>query len=337
MKPVHRSRLDYIFLFLKGLGMGAANKVPGVSGGIVAFVGGFYEEFIYALKKINQKALLLLASGRFRSFCQYINGSFLVVLLLGMLVSYFSVSKILDALLEQYETYVWAGFFGMILGSIYYLGKQFNHWNKHTVGFGILGLLVGISLSFLQPATENDHLLFVFFCGIISVSGMALPGLSGSFILMILGNYVLLLVDSVNALYDSLASLFSGDFAFLSEPSNLHKLKILGVFTLGSSVGLVSLSHLISYVLKKFNHITTAVIIGFISGSLGVVWPWKKTIYKTDGLGTLILDSNQNPIIVNYERFWPNFEYVESYWGVIWILSGLLFLIILEYYGHRKK
>ena len=261
--------------------MGAANKVPGVSGGIVAFVGGFYEEFIYALKKINQKALLLLASGRFRSFYQYINGSFLVVLLLGMLVSYFSVSKILDALLEQYETYVWAGFFGMILGSIYYLGKQFNHWNKHTVGFGILGLLVGISLSFLQPATENDHLLFVFFCGIISVSGMALPGLSGSFILMILGNYVLLLVDSVNALYDSLASLFSGDFAFLLEPSNLHKLKILGVFTLGSSVGLVSLSHLISYVLKKFNHITTAVIIGFISGSLGVVWPWKKTIYKT--------------------------------------------------------
>lgn len=317
--------------------MGAANKVPGVSGGIVAFVGGFYEEFIYALKKINQKALLLLASGRFRSFYQYINGSFLVVLLLGMLVSYFSVSKILDALLEQYETYVWAGFFGMILGSIYYLGKQFNHWNKHTVGFGILGLLVGISLSFLQPATENDHLLFVFFCGIISVSGMALPGLSGSFILMILGNYVLLLVDSVNALYDSLASLFSGDFAFLLEPSNLHKLKILGVFTLGSSVGLVSLSHLISYVLKKFNHMTTAVIIGFISGSLGVVWPWKKTIYKTDGLGTLILDSNQNPIIVNYERFWPNFEYVESYWGVIWILSGLLFLIILEYYGHRKK
>lgn len=317
--------------------MGAANKVPGVSGGIVAFVGGFYEEFIYALKKINQKALLLLASGRFRSFYQYINGSFLVVLLLGMLVSYFSVSKILDALLEQYETYVWAGFFGMILGSIYYLGKQFNHWNKHTVGFGILGLLVGISLSFLQPATENDHLLFVFFCGIISVSGMALPGLSGSFILMILGNYVLLLVDSVNALYDSLASLFSGDFAFLLESSNLHKLKILGVFTLGSSVGLVSLSHLISYVLKKFNHMTTAVIIGFISGSLGVVWPWKKTIYKTDGLGTLILDSNQNPIIVNYERFWPNFEYVESYWGVIWILSGLLFLIILEYYGHRKK
>lgn len=317
--------------------MGAANKVPGVSGGIVAFVGGFYEEFIYALKKINQKALLLLASGRFRSFFQYINGSFLVVLLLGMLVSYFSVSKILDALLEQYETYVWAGFFGMILGSIYYLGKQFNHWNKHTVGFGILGLLVGISLSFLQPATENDHLLFVFFCGIISVSGMALPGLSGSFILMILGNYVLLLVDSVNALYDSLASLFSGDFAFLLESSNLHKLKILGVFTLGSSVGLVSLSHLISYVLKKFNHMTTAVIIGFISGSLGVVWPWKKTIYKTDGLGTLILDSNQNPIIVNYERFWPNFEYVESYWGVIWILSGLLFLIILEYYGHRKK
>ncbi|MCW1953563.1 MAG: DUF368 domain-containing protein [Flavobacteriia bacterium] len=337
MKRPHRNRMDYTFLFLKGLGMGAANKVPGVSGGIVAFVGGFYEEFIYSLKKINHKALLLLVSGRFKSLYQYINGSFLLLLLLGMLVSYFSVSKILDHLLEQYETNVWASFFGMILGSIYYIGNQFKHWNKQTIGFGLLGLIMGISLSFLEPATENDHLLFVFFCGIISVSGMALPGLSGSFILMILGNYVLLLVDSVNALYDSVTSILSGDFSFLSDATTSRRLKILGIFTLGSSVGLVSLSHLISYVLKKFNDITTAVIIGFISGSLGVVWPWKKTIYKTDALGTLIIDSNENPVIVNYERYLPDLKETDTYWGFFWILSGLLFLIILEYYGQRRK
>jgi uncharacterized membrane protein len=143
--------------------MGAANKVPGVSGGIVAFVGGFYEEFIYTLKKINKKSLLLLISGRFKSFYQYINGSFLLVLLLGLVVSYFSISKLLDYLLVHYETNVWACFFGMILGSIYYIGKEFKHWNKQSVLWGLIGLCIGVSLSFLEPATENDHLLFVFF------------------------------------------------------------------------------------------------------------------------------------------------------------------------------
>ena len=114
-----RTLKDKMFLFLKGLAMGAANKVPGVSGGIVAFVGGFYEEFIYALKKVNKKALFLLISGRFKSFYYYINGPFLWVLLLGMLVSYFSVSKVLDYFLLSHERNVWSLFFGLILGSIY--------------------------------------------------------------------------------------------------------------------------------------------------------------------------------------------------------------------------
>ena len=317
--------------------MGTANKVPGVSGGIVAFVAGFYEEFIYSLQKINLKAFKLLFNGRFKSFYRYVNGPFLSVLIFGMLVSYFSVSKLLDYFLEYKELYVWATFFGMIIGSIYFIAKDYEHWNRKTITFGIIGLLAGISISFLSPARENDNLIFIFLCGIISVSGMTLPGLSGSFILILLGNYVLLLVDSVNALYDTLAELIQGDFSFTSNRERIHTLKILAVFTLGSATGLVTLSHLLGYVLKHFRHITTAVIIGFITGSLGVVWPWKRTIFAQDALGNFLLDSNGDPIVRNYERYLPELLASDTWWAVGFIILGILILIGLEWYGKNRE
>ncbi|MEM9078258.1 MAG: DUF368 domain-containing protein [Bacteroidota bacterium] len=335
---MHQSRsfLDYFFLVIKGLCMGAANKVPGVSGGIVAFVGGFYEEFIYSLQKINSKAAKLLFNGRFRSFFQYTNAKFLSLLIFGMLVSYFSISRVLDYFLETKELYVWATFFGMILGSIYYISKDFNHWNRQTVLAGIVGLIIGISISFLSPATENNNLFFIFFCGIISVSGMTLPGLSGSFILILLGNYVLLLVDSVNALYDTLAEILAGDFSFTQNTERMGILKVLTVFTLGSATGLVTFSHLLSYVLKYFKEISNAVIIGFITGSLGVVWPWKNTLYKKDEAGNLLLDSNGDKIIANYERFLPDMQQMETWWAITFVIFGVLVLLILDWYGKRK-
>src|SRR5690554_6116712 len=332
-----RTFSDKLFLVLKGLVMGATNKVPGVSGGIVTFVGGFYEEFIYSLQKINAKAFKLLISGRFKSFYQYTNGQFLVHLILGMLVSYFSVSKILDYFLEKEELLVWAWFFGMILGSIYYIAKDFHHWDKKTILSGIIGLAIGISISFLSPATQNNNLIFIFFCGIISVCGMTLPGLSGSFILILLGNYVLLLVDSVNALYDTFAEIIKGDFGFIQNPERLDILTILAVFTLGSAVGLVTLSHLLSYVLKHYKHITTAIIIGFITGSLGVVWPWKLTLYKMDPNGDLLLDSNGNHIIENYERYMPDMAASETWWAVFFIIFGILILLGLDWYGKKRE
>lgn len=332
-----RTLMDKIFLIIKGLFMGAANKVPGVSGGIVAFVAGFYEEFIYSLQKINLKAFKLIINGRFKSFYKYVNGQFLSLLIFGMLVSYFSISQILDYFLEKKELYVWAAFFGMIIGSIYYISKGFGHWNKKTIISGILGLLIGISISFLNPATENDNLLFIFFCGIISVSGMTLPGLSGSFILILLGNYVLLLVDSVNALYYTFAELMEADFSFISNPKRMNTLKILAVFTLGSATGLVTLSHILSYVLKHHKNITTAVIIGFITGSLGVVWPWKKTILKTDALGNVLIDSNGNEVILNYERFIPDMGSMESWWAIFYMILGAGILLGLERYGRYRS
>ncbi len=316
--------------------MGAANKVPGVSGGVVAFVAGFYEEFIYSLQKINVKALKFLINGRFKSFFQYINGRFLSLLFLGMIVSYFSISKLLDFLIVNYELFVWSVFFGMIIGSIYYLNKDFKEWNTPTLFSLILGISIGVGISFLDPAKENDNLWFVFFCGIISVSGMTLPGLSGSFILILLGNYVLLLVDSVNALYDSMIDILSGNFNAVVEPLRLKMIKVLAIFTLGSVTGLVSFSHILNFVLKRYKAITISMLMGFIVGSLGVVWPWKKTIYKLSESGDLLFDGNSKKIVENYERFLPELN-LETFVATFFIIVGICLVLFLEWYGHKTR
>ena len=316
--------------------MGAANKVPGVSGGIVAFVMGFYEEFIYSLQKFNIKALKLIFSGRFRSFYSYVNGRFLTLLFLGMIISYFSVSKLLDYLIERYELYVWSVFFGMIIGSIYYIYKDFKSWNSKTILMASLGILVGASISFLSPATQNDNLWFVFLCGMISVTGMALPGFSGSFILILLGNYVLLLVDSVNVLFDTFVFLFYGDFSFMSDPKHLRLLNVLLVFTLGSVMGLISISHVLSYILKHYKFKTLALIMGFITGSLGVVWPWKKALYRQDNLSNFITDTNGERIIENYQRYLPELN-TQTLYAILFIIFGAAIVLGLEWYGNKRK
>ena len=331
-----RTFTDKLFLVLKGLGMGAANKVPGVSGGVVAFVAGFYEEFIYSLQKVNGKAFKLLINGRFKSFYQYINGRFLSLLFFGMIVSYFSISKLLDYLIKHYELYVWSVFFGMIIGSIYYISKDFKEWNYRTYLSLSLGIILGLSISFLDPATENSNLWFVFFCGIISVSGMTLPGFSGSFILIILGNYVLLLVDSVNALYDTFAEILTGNFSFINNIERIKMLKVLAVFTVGSIVGLVSFSHILNYILKHYKSITISAIIGFIVGSLGVVWPWKKTIFKIDTEGKYILDSSGRTITQNYTRYIPE-VHSDTYFAIAYIILGIAIVLALEWYGQKTR
>lgn len=317
--------------------MGAANKVPGVSGGVVAFVGGFYEEFIYSLQKINKKAFKLLINGRFKSFYQYTNGQFLLLLILGMVVSYFSVSKILDYLIVHYELYVWSAFFGMIIGSIYYIAKDFGKWNRKYLAYLISGVIAGIALSSFEPVGENKNLIFVFICGIISVSGMTLPGLSGSFILMLLGNYVLLLVDSVNALYDTFADIFQGDFSWIYNDYRIDLLQILAVFTLGSLMGLITLSHALAYVLKHFKKATYAVIIGFIAGSLGVVWPWKEDSFALDASGNILLDNNGREIITGYQRYFPSEFGTETILAIIFIVFGILIVLSLDWYEKLKK
>lgn len=317
--------------------MGAANKVPGVSGGVVAFVAGFYEEFIYSLQKINLKALKLLLGGRFRSLYNYVNGKFLGLLILGMVISYFSVSLLLDYLILHYELYVWGAFFGMIVGSIYYISKDFDEWSPRSILFVIAGIAVGVAISFLEPAKQNDNLWFVFFCGIVGVSGMTLPGLSGSFILILFGNYVLLLVDSVNALFFTIAELFTGDYSFMDNPGRIRLLKVLLVFSLGSLAGLVSLSHLLGYVIKRWKKETYAMIIGFITGSLGVVWPWKEKIFRKNADGEILLDANENMIIDNYDRYWPDFTNPSAWYVITFIIIGILIVLGLGWYEKRNS
>ncbi len=316
--------------------MGAANKVPGVSGGIVALVTGFYEELIYSLQKINTKAFKLLINRRFKSFFQYTNAQFLVLVFAGSIFSYFSISQVLDFFLERYELYVWSAFFGMIIGSVYYVGKQLDDWDTKNVIGVIIGTLVGVSISFLNPAKENDNLLFVFFCGIIGVSGMTLPGLSGSFILILLGNYVLLLVDSVNMLYRSIIDVFNGDLAFLKDQIRIRYLKIITSFTVGSAFGLVFTSQLLAYVLKRWHQLVIAVIIGFISGSLGIVWPWKRSIYKLEN-GVVQLDSKGERIIENYQRFIPDLGNNQTWFAIFYILIGVGIILSIDYYGKKHR
>lgn len=332
-----RTLSDKFFLVLKGLAMGAANKVPGVSGGVVAFVAGFYEEFIYSLQKINLKAFKLLINGRFRSLYNYVNGKFMGLLILGMVISYFSVSQLLDYLILYYELYVWAAFFGMIVGSIYYISKDFDEWSARSVLFVLAGIVAGVAISFLEPAKENDNLWFVFFCGIVGVSGMTLPGLSGSFILILFGNYVLLLVDSVNALYETIANIMMMDFSFLEDSARIRLLKVLVVFSLGSLAGLVTLSHMLGFVLKWYKKETYAVIIGFITGSLGVVWPWKEKIYKLNESGQFLLDNNGNKIIDNYARYFPDFYLPETWYTLLYILVGIFIVLGLGWYEKRNN
>lgn len=332
----NRSIVDKVSLFFKGLLMGAANKVPGVSGGMVSFVLNFYEEMIYSFQKVNAKAFLLLLKGRFKSFYQYTNSTFLLLVIGGNVVSYFSVSLLIDYLLIHYELYVWSSFFGLIIGSIYYIGKGFDDWTYKNIYAASFGILIGIAISLMNPAKENDNLWFVFLCGIIGVSGMTIPGLSGSFILILLGNYVLLLVDSVTELYKTIIEVATGDFAFINNPTRIRYLQIITVFTAGSTFGLVITSHILGYILKRWHQLVTALIIGFISGSLGIVWPWKNVVYKIEN-GQFLYDRTGHKIVENYHRYFPDFSLAETWIAILFIFFGIALVLILDYYGQKLR
>lgn len=337
MRQPTRSLSDKFYLILKGIAMGTANKVPGVSGGVVAYVAGFYEEFIYSFQKLNLKALKLLFSGRFRSLGYYINGKFLGLLLLGELISYFTVSLGFDVLISYYPILVWAAFFGMILGSIYYLTRSYEDWTSNKVIFLMAGAAVGIATSLLDPATQNPNLFFVFFCGMVSITGMTVPGLSGSYLLILLGNYVLLLVDSINAFLQACVAALQGDFSWWYDPAQTDLLVILVVFVLGSLAGLISFSHLLGWTFKHYRDETNATIIGFITGSLGVVWPWKKEVFKTDEVGIVLRDLDGNGIIENYERYLPSITDSHTWLSIAMVVLGFVIVYLLDHYGNKAN
>ena len=317
--------------------MGAANKIPGVSGGFIAFILGFYEKLIHSLKNINYNAFSKLFKEGIKSFSDYINGSFLIFIFLGVVFSYFSVSLLLDYLLDNYETELFGVFFGLILGSLLIIANDEKEFNYKTITALSVGFSLGLAISFLKILPENDNLLFVFFCGIISVSGMTIPGLSGSFLLIILGNYSLLLVDAVNSIYYTVKDIIQSNFDFLNDTERIHLLKIILVFTLGSITGLVLFSNLLSYLLNKHKQITNFLIIGFITGSLRTIWPWKIKFFDTLENGQKIYNSAGNPIIKDYEFFIPNFNLIGTWLVLLFIFLGILLVVFLGKYGEKKN
>ena len=198
----------YIILFFKGMAMGVANVIPGVSGGTIALITEIYEELINSLKSFDKKALKLIISLNFVAFIQHTNLYFLLSVFGGSIASVFSIASLFKYLFLHYPILIWSFFFGLIFASIYFVGKRIQQWNRSSIISLIIGTVVTLSLSFITPASENSNLLFVFLCGIIGVSGMMLPGLSGSFILILMGNYELLMVTAVTDLNIILLGVF---------------------------------------------------------------------------------------------------------------------------------
>jgi uncharacterized membrane protein len=251
-----RENKDYVLLFLKGVGMGLANKIPGVSGGIIAIVTGFYEELLFSFQRLNLRAIILLLRGRYKSFWFYINGNFLFTLLLGVIVSYFTLSIFLNFALMKFPMQVWSMFFGLVLASAFILLRDYKKWNKKNIFFAMMGLGVGIILSILSPSNENTNFIFVFVCGVVSIVGMTLPGLSGSFLLILLGNYKLLLIDAVNAfgrvIINPLYSIFlESEQKLIINDGDYHLTLLFIIFLSGSLTGISTLSSIIHNIKKR--------------------------------------------------------------------------------------
>jgi len=250
----------HLFLFLKGITMGVANVIPGVSGGTVALITEIYEELINSLKSFDLKAIKLLLNGQFKDFTIHTNLYFLISVFGGSVFSMFSVAKLFEFLFEFYPEELWSFFFGLILASVYYVGLRVGIWKIRSYIFFIIGTAIAVSLALLSPSSESTNLLYIFICGVIGVSGMLLPGLSGSFILILMGNYKLLMVDSISK----------------SLKFNIDAITYLLVFILGSVVGLFGFSHIISWLFKRFKDCVLSLLTGFILGSLLIIWPWKE-------------------------------------------------------------
>jgi len=287
--------------------MGIANVIPGVSGGTIALITGIYEDLIHSLKSLDNKALKLIISIDIKGFIKYTNLYFLLAIFGGSIVSVFSIASLFKYLFIHYPILIWAFFFGLIIASIYFVGKRINKWNTYTILSLTLGTIIAISFSFMTPASENDNLFFVFICGIIGISGMMLPGLSGSFILILMGNYELLMVTAV------------------TQPNII----LLSVFFIGSAFGLISFSHILSWVFKHYKNQTLALLTGFILGSLGVIWPWKEVAKS------IIVKGKEK--IISYKWYLPNELNTETLLAIFLILAGIFSVYALENFAQNKK
>ena len=298
-----RSVKEYAVLVLKGMGMGAADVVPGVSRGTIAFIVGIYDELIDSIKSINMHSLKLLFTGKITAFWKAINANFLLSLLFGIAVSILSLAKLMTYLLVNEPVLVWSFFFGLVLASTWFVSKDIKERNWKTILGFIAGAVIAYYITIATPAETSTSLLFIFLCGAIAICAMILPGISGSFILVLLGKYF-----------------------YIMEAVNKLDLIVLGVFAFGALLGITSFSRVLSYALKHFRNITLSVLTGFMLGSLNKVWPWKEVVETyTDTHGEV------KPLVEN--NILPNEYLVE---GIILMVIGFALVYVLEKLSSKK-
>lgn|SRR5690606_24649626 len=297
---MQRSFINYLVICLKGVAMGAADVVPGVSGGTIAFISGIYEELITSINNINLQALKILRTEGIKKAWQHVNGNFMAALLLGIGISILSLAKLMHFLLDAHPIMVWSFFFGLVVASILFVGKQIKKWDvKAVVGF-ILAAILAYFITTLGAMDQHGSYPYIFLSGALAICAMILPGISGAFILVLLGSYGTIL-----------GALSSFD------------LKTIGVFILGVIVGILSFARLLKYLFTHYENLTLAILTGFILGSLNKIWPWKLvTEIKKIGDKTIVIDQSTSPF--NYQGD------PQILWAIGLAVIGFLTIFLLE-------
>ena len=245
----------YIILALKGCAMGMADVVPGVSGGTIAFISGIYEELLDSIRSVNATALKLLLRFRFAEFWRHINGSFLLPVLLGIAIAIFSLARLMTYLLTYHPIAIWSFFFGLIIASALLVARQIGRWDWRSLLAFVAGAAAAWWITVATPAETPNDWWFVMLSGAIAICAMILPGISGAFILLLLGKY-----------------------QYIMHAVGEFNIPVIVVFVIGAAAGIISFSHLLSWLIKHWHDVTVAVLMGFMVGSLNKVWPWKETV-----------------------------------------------------------
>lgn len=293
--------------------MGAADVIPGVSGGTIAFITGIYEELIESIKSINPAALKLLFTGRFAAFWNAINGTFLLSVVVGIGISVFSLAKALEFLLRHYPILVWSFFFGLIIASAIYVARTIERWNLAIGIAGMAGIIVAYFITVVSPAEANTTYWFIFLSGSIAICAMILPGISGSFILVLLGMY-----------------------KFILEAVGNLNIPVLLIFMAGAAIGIIAFSNLLSWLLRKYHNLTIALLAGFMVGSLNKVWPWKEVTQTiTDRHGEIIPVVERNILPGTYEQI--NGSSAALAGALICTIAGFILIFLVEGIGNKLK
>ncbi len=307
-----RTMMQYLALFFKGMMMGAADVVPGVSGGTVAFITGIYEELINTIKGFNLGSLKVLFAEGPKAFWQQVNGTFLLVLLAGIITSIATIAGAVIFLLANYPIHLWSFFFGLILASVWLVMSHIEKWDLNLISSFILGSLVAYMVTSLAPVSVEPTALMVFISGAIAICAMILPGISGSFILLLLGMYahILVAVKGVD-------------------------LQLIGLFLVGCVVGIMSFSRLLSWMFSHHRQMTLALLAGFMLGSLNKVWPWKYTLaYTLNRHGEQVPLQQENILPWHFESMTGSPSYLILAGALM--LLGIAIIVVMERFQAAK-